>query len=68
MDEMVALDLPPTLLTRTMILKNYCQLRSESYELIRKSLVENTNQYDSLIIEKNQKIEEVLQSLKSELN
>ncbi|MBN1255177.1 MAG: hypothetical protein JXA50_07895 [Deltaproteobacteria bacterium] len=45
------------------VLREYCKLRIESYQLIGKAIKENTNLYDSQIEEINQKIEGVLEKL-----
>ncbi len=41
-------------------LREYCKLRIESYQLIRKGITEDTNSYDLQIEEINKKIDEVL--------
>lgn len=46
------------------ILKNYCRLRIESYQLIRKSLIENTVYYDAAIQSINEKINREVEQLK----
>jgi hypothetical protein len=46
------------------ILKNYCKLRIESYQLIRKALIENTSYYDAAIQSINEKIDREVEKLK----
>lgn len=46
------------------ILKNYCKLRIESYQLIRKALIENTSYYDAAIQSLNEKIDREVEQLK----
>lgn len=45
------------------VLREYCKLRIESYQLIRKAITEDTNSYDLQIEEINKKIAEVLKVL-----
>ncbi len=40
------------------VLRNYCNLRIESYKLIRQGLLEKTNKYDTLVKILDQKIED----------
>jgi hypothetical protein len=46
------------------VLKNYCKLRIESYQLIRKALIENTSYYDAAIQSINAKIDLEIEQLK----
>lgn len=46
------------------ILKNYNKLRIESYQLIRKALLENTSYYDAAIQSINEKIDREVEQLK----
>jgi rhomboid protease GluP len=46
------------------ILKTYCKLRIESYQLIRKALIENTSYYDAAIQSMNEKIDREVEKLK----
>lgn len=52
------LDLPPELRRRNNLLKEYCQLRLESYQLIYKSIAEETEIYKQQIEILNAQIEE----------
>lgn len=45
------------------VLREYCQLRIESYQLIGKSITDNTNEYDHQIEDIDKRIEEVLKQL-----
>jgi hypothetical protein len=45
------------------VLREYCQLRIQSYQLIKKAISENTNLYDPQIEGFNKRIEEVLTGL-----
>jgi hypothetical protein len=56
-------DLPADELYRNILLRNYCELRVESYGLIRKSYAENTDAYDAELEAVNKKIDEVLAKL-----
>lgn len=47
----------PQLKKQDQILRNYCNLRIETFKLIRKALVENTNAYDQQIENINKKID-----------
>jgi hypothetical protein len=52
------------LIKQDKILRIYCNLRIESFKLIRKALVENTNLYDKQIEDINRKIDMELSNLK----
>lgn len=57
------MDLPAKIKTRNKLLKEYCVLRIESYELLYKSLAENTRTYDAELNAYNQKIENVIREI-----
>jgi rhomboid protease GluP len=57
------LDLPLLIRTRNSKLKEYCELRIKSYELIYKTIEEDTDQYESEINHYNQKIEKIITEL-----
>jgi hypothetical protein len=52
------------LLKQNQILKNYCRLRIDSYNLMRKALTEQTKKYDSEIESINKRIESEVGKLK----
>lgn len=58
-----SLDLPPQLQTRNVQLKEYCELRIKSFELIYKAINEETDMYQNEIEECNQKIDAIIKSL-----
>jgi rhomboid protease GluP len=60
------LDLPKTVDERTEILKEYCELRIKSYELIYKKIEENTDKYDDQLKDYNGKIEGIFTKLSSQ--
>ena len=57
------LDLPLEIRTRNGILKEYCELRIKSYELIYKSISEDTEQYKEQIESYNKQIEKKISEL-----
>jgi rhomboid protease GluP len=57
------LDLPLEIRTRNRLLKEYCELRIKSYELLYKAISEDTEQYKSQIEDYNQKIDAKLKEL-----
>ena len=66
LDKMDAIkELPKEFLDQDQILREYCLLRIESYELIAQSLSGSTNAYDDRIAELNSQIEELLMNLSS---
>ncbi|GAB3523866.1 rhomboid family intramembrane serine protease [Emticicia fontis] len=56
-DSFKELNLPSSIETRNKLLKEYCQLRIKSYELIYKGVAENTNQYKRQIENNDKQIE-----------
>ena len=56
-------ELSGELLTKVGLLERYCNLRIESYELIRKIILEDTNQYDAELDDINQNINAVVELL-----
>jgi rhomboid protease GluP len=63
LDEFAEMDLPPVLEQRNAMLKTYCSLRIKSYELMSRSITENTPSYNSKIADYNKQIGEVLEQL-----
>ncbi|MBZ4034763.1 rhomboid family intramembrane serine protease [Flavobacterium sp. 17A] len=57
------LELPEEIQNRNEILKEYCQLRIKSYDLMYKSVSENSNQYDQQIAECNKLVEAKISEL-----
>lgn len=57
------LDLPLPIRERNSKLKEYCELRIASYELIYKTIDEDTDKYESAINEYNKKIETIITEL-----
>lgn len=57
------LDLPLPIRARNTKLKEYCELRIKSYELIYKAIEEDTDKYQNEINEYNQKIEKIISEL-----
>jgi len=62
-DSFKDLDLPLEIRTRNRLLKEYCELRIKSYELLYKAISENTEQYKSQIEDYNQKIDAKIKEL-----
>jgi len=62
-DNMKDLDLPETLKKQIKLLREYCQLRISSYQVLYKSIKESSNSYDGEINEYNKKIEGLLNQL-----
>ena len=58
-----AYKLPEAVIKRNAKLKEYCQLRIKCYELIRRSIVMDTDEYDEKIIQYSQKIESIINEL-----
>ena len=56
-------DLPDVLHTRNARLKEYCQIRLKSYEIIRKAVIEGTDKYDNEMNTYNIKIEKIISEL-----
>lgn len=57
-------DMPEELTNDAKLLNKYCHLRIQSYDLIRKAILEDTNAYDSQIEKITIKTEEVLEGIK----
>ncbi|MCG9879407.1 MAG: rhomboid family intramembrane serine protease [Bacteroidia bacterium] len=57
------LDLPLPIREKNAKLKEYCELRIKSYELIYKAINEDTDKYENEINEYNQKIETIISEL-----
>lgn len=62
-DSFKELDLPLEIRTRNKILKEYCELRIKSYELLYKAISEDTDQYKQQIEEYNKQIEAKIKEL-----
>lgn len=62
-DSFKELDLPLPIRARNSKLKEYCELRVKSYELIYKAIDEDTDKYENEINEYNQKIELIITEL-----
>lgn len=62
-DSFKDLDLPFPIRARNSKLKEYCELRVKSYELIYKAIDEGTDKYQNQIDEYNQKIELIITEL-----
>lgn len=58
------LDLPVPIRKRNRKLKEYCQLRIESYQLLYNAVNEDTNKYQDQIAESQSKIDKVMQEIK----
>lgn len=56
-DDLDQLDLPLEIRTSNKILREYCELRKKSYELLYKAVSEETDQYNSQIEDCNKQIE-----------
>jgi rhomboid protease GluP len=66
LDEADKLDIPKELKNRTALLKQYCNLRIVSYNLIYKEVEQKTEKYKPSIDSCNTKIKEVIDSLKKQ--
>ncbi|MBL7901021.1 MAG: rhomboid family intramembrane serine protease [Bacteroidia bacterium] len=64
-DSFKDLNLPLVVRTRNRLLKEYCELRVKSYELLYKAISEDTDQYKSQIEDYNQKIDAKIKELGS---
>lgn len=62
-DSFKDLNLPLEIRTRNKLLKEYCELRIKSYELLYKAISEDTDQYKSQIENYNKKIEAKIKEL-----
>lgn len=60
------LELPAEIRTRNKILKNYCELRIKSYELIYKAIDEDSEQYKTQIEDYDKQIMEAIKKLNAE--
>jgi len=65
-DSFKTLDLPLEMRTRNQLLKEYCQLRAKSYDLLYKEIDENTDQYKPEMEACDKQIEAKLKELGSE--
>lgn len=63
LDEMDGLDVLPEYKAQNEILREYCQLRVESYELLRKAVQQNTSAYDERLQKIHFSIDETLANL-----
>ncbi len=63
MEEIEHMKLPDALIRRNIKMKEYCELRIKSYELLYKSIAEHTDQYDSEINNYVQKIDAIIREL-----
>jgi len=66
LDEADKLDIPKELKNRAALLKQYCNLRIVSYNLIYKEVEQKTDKYKPSIDSCNTKIKEVIDSLKKQ--
>jgi rhomboid protease GluP len=62
-DSFKNLELPLPIRARNRKLKEYCELRIKNYELIYKTIDEDTNKYEQEINEYNQQIEKIISEL-----
>ena len=67
-DSFKELDLPVDIQVRNVTLKEYCQLRMKTYELLYKAVSENSDQYKPQIEEYNKLIEAKIKELEREGN
>ncbi len=56
-------DYSEEIIKRNQMLSQYCQLRMESYELLKKRIVENSYAYDTLLSLKDMEIQKVMEKL-----
>jgi rhomboid protease GluP len=56
-------NMPADLHTRNGLLRNYCLMRIEVFELVYKAVKENTNMYDETIRIKSEEIEKIIKEL-----
>lgn len=64
LNSMEQLDIPEALKEKNRKLKEYCQLRIRSYEILCKAIEEDTDKYDPEIESYNQQIETLISELK----
>ena len=62
-DSFKNLDLPLEIRTKNRLLKEYCELRIKSYELLYKAIAEDTDQYKTQIEDYNKQIEAKIKEL-----
>src|SRR5690606_25569572 len=62
-DSLDNLDLPLEIKTKNKLLKEYCELRIKSYELLYKAISEDTDQYRTQIEDYNQQIDAKIKEL-----
>lgn len=62
-DNLSKLDLPLAIRTRNVQLREYCELRIKTYELIYKGIEEGTNKYEEELKKYNEKIERLIASI-----
>lgn len=62
-DSFKDLNLPLAIITKNRLLKEYCELRIESYELLYKAISEDTDQYKTQIEDYNKQIGEKIKEL-----
>ncbi len=65
-DEVEKLELPDVIHERNKKLKQYCQLRINSYELICKGIEKDTDEYKDQIEDYNQQIEKIINEISGE--
>jgi rhomboid protease GluP len=65
-DSFKDLDLPLEIRARNILLKEYCELRIKSYELLYKAISEDTDQYKSQIVDYEKKINAIINELGGE--
>lgn len=63
MDSMEKLDLPEEIDARNVLIKQYCELRLASYELLYKSVSEDSSKYNAQLDDYNMKIQNKLNEL-----
>lgn len=63
LDSLDKLDLPIQFKKRDKILKEYCDLRIESYELLYKEIAEDTKEYEPQLEDYNSKIKDKINEL-----
>jgi len=60
------LDLPLDITTKNRLLKEYCEIRIKSYELLYKAIAEDTQQYKTQIEELNHQLDAKIKELGGE--
>lgn len=56
-------NLPPEFERQNMLLLEYCELRIEAYDLISNAILNETNEYDLQIIQRHERIDEIINEL-----